>query len=148
MSVTSATILQTFEQMGLRTTRPRRLIAERLAELACSSGDFATDDLWHELQQVDPQIGRATVFRAVDLLVEQGLLDRVTFPDGSHRYRVCGAEHHHHVICTRCHRAVEVAACLPDEALAAIAAATDFTVQGHSVEIFGLCPQCQHAPSA
>lgn len=129
--------------MGLRKTRPRRLIAEQLAKLAATNSDFSTDDLWRELQECDPQIGRATVFRAVDVLVEQGILDRVTFVDGSHRYRVCGVEHHHHITCTRCHRVAEVATCLPPEALAAIERATDFALQGHSVELYGLCLQCR-----
>src|SRR5262249_12306650 len=96
--VNADALLGVFEEMGLRNTRPRRLIAQRLAELAALGKDFATDDLWHELQQVDPQLGRATVFRAVDVLAERKMLDRVVFADGTHRYRVCGASSHHHHI--------------------------------------------------
>jgi Fur family ferric uptake transcriptional regulator len=146
VSVTVETILETFETMGLRNTHPRRLIAQKLAQMAATSHEFATDDLWHELQELDPQIGRATVFRAVDVLVQQGMLDRVSFADGTHRYRVCSDTHHHHLTCTQCHRVLEVDACLPNVILSAIAEQTNFAVEGHSIEIFGRCAACRAAP--
>lgn len=136
-------ILALFETMGLRNTRPRRLIAEQLAERASSGADFTAQDLWHDLQAVDPHLGRATVYRAVDVLVSQGLLDRVPFADGTHRYRVCGDSHHHHLTCTQCQRVIEVDACLPPELLATISATTDFSIEGHSLELFGRCASCR-----
>ncbi len=136
-------MLALFEAKGLRNTRPRRLIADRLAALAASGADFTAHDLWHDLQASDPHLGRATVYRAVDLLLRAGLLDRVPLADGSHRFRVCGAVHHHHVTCTQCQRIVEVDACLPTELLDAIASSTDFAIEGHALEIFGRCPQCR-----
>jgi Fur family transcriptional regulator, ferric uptake regulator len=136
-------ILALFAAKGLRNTRPRRLIAGRLAALAEDGGDFTAHDLWQDVQARDPQVGRATVYRAVDLLLRAGLLDRVPLADGTHRFRVCGVMHHHHVTCTQCQRIVEVDACLPAELLTAIAAATDFAIEGHALELFGRCPQCR-----
>lgn len=136
-------ILALFDSMGLRSTRPRRLIAERLAELALSGTDFTAQDLWHVVQEEDPHLGRATIYRAVDILVSQGFLDRIPFADGTHRYRMCGSHHHHHITCTQCQRVVEVDACLPAELLAAISANTDFAVEGHSLELFGRCAECR-----
>jgi Fe2+ or Zn2+ uptake regulation protein len=142
--VTADDILAIFERAGLRNTRPRRVIAERLAALASSGADFATDDLWRDLHQTDEHLGRATVYRTVDALMEHGVLDRVEFADGTHHYRVCGAEnHHHHLICTDCHRIVAVDACLPAEVLAAIETRTDFRLEGHSLELFGRCADCR-----
>jgi Fur family transcriptional regulator, ferric uptake regulator len=136
--------LLVFEDMGMRNTRQRRLIAERLESLAANSQDFTTDDLWHELRQADPQLGRATVFRAVEVLVQRGLLDRIVFPDGTHRYRLCGARsHHHHITCTDCRRIVEVRVCLPPEELQAVERSTGFHLEGHEVELFGRCAECR-----
>jgi Fur family transcriptional regulator, ferric uptake regulator len=144
MSATTQDILAAFERMGLRNTRPRRVIAEKLAQLASGGDDFATEDLWRALQREDPRLGRATVFRAVETLLEQGLLDRVEFADGSRRYRVCGGSiHHHHLTCTQCHRVVEVEVCLPPETLSAVASAADFALEGHSIELFGRCVSCR-----
>jgi Fur family transcriptional regulator, ferric uptake regulator len=140
-------ILAVFEAQGLRNTRPRRLIAEQLAALAAARSDFTAQDLWHELQALDPHLGRATVYRAVDVLLGQGLLDRISFADGTHRFRLCGVTHHHHLTCTQCQRVVEISACLPPELLAAISATTDFAIEGHSVELFGRCSACREDAS-
>jgi Fe2+ or Zn2+ uptake regulation protein len=147
MSVTTREILAAFERKGLRNTRPRRAIAARLAQLSQQGSDFATEDLWRALQVEDRRLGRATVFRAVDTLLDEGLLDRVEFADGARRYRVCGGSaHHHHLTCTQCHRVVEVEICLPPETLSAVASSAEFALEGHSIELFGRCQACRRAP--
>jgi len=138
-----AVILDRLEALGLKSTRARKLIAARIAELAGREVDFTIEDLWKELQQQDPGIGRATVYRTIELLQREGLIDRVGFADGTHRYRLCGTSHHHHVTCVTCQRVVEVDACLPAEVLSRVAEATDFAIEGHSLEIFGRCSECQ-----
>jgi len=136
-------IYAAFDEMSQRNTRPRRLIAERLTELAASGVDFTTDDLWHDVRKVEPSLGRATVFRALEKLVELGMLDRIDFADGTHHYRVCSDRHHHHLTCTRCHRVVEIDLCLPSEQLAAIQNQTHFNIEGHSLTLFGQCEHCR-----
>ena len=143
MATTAAAIQGAFERHGLRNTRPRRLIADRLASLAALENDFTAEELWHDVRRLDPQVGRATVFRAVETLREQGILDRVVFADGTHRYRLCSDQHHHHVICTECRRVVEVDACLSVSAFATIAEQTGFALEGHSLELFGRCGACR-----
>lgn len=136
-------ILTLFAGMGLRNTHQRRLIAAQIAQRAAAGSDFTAQELWRELEALDPDVGRATVYRAMDLLVSSGTLDRVPFADGTHRYRLCGSNHHHHVTCTQCQRVVEVDACLPSELVAAISAMTDFSIEGHSLELFGRCAACR-----
>lgn len=136
-------IFAAFEEMCQRNTRPRRLIAERLSELARRGVDFTTDDLWQKLREVEPRMGRATVYRSVEKLVAAGLLDRIEFADGTHHYRVCGGEHHHHITCTNCHRVVEVDICLPVDQFATLGEQTGFTIEGHTLTIFGLCANCR-----
>lgn len=133
-----------FDELSQRNTRPRRLIAEALIEYANTGTDFTTEDLWQQLRQLDPRIGRATVFRSIEKLVDMRLLDRVEFADGSHRYRVCGgAHHHHHLTCIHCHRVVEVDVCLPTEQLNALAQETHFDIEDHSISLFGYCATCR-----
>ena len=132
-----------FDEVSQRHTRPRRLIADRLVELAASGSDFTIDDLWQEMRDVEPRLGRATVYRAVEKLVRMGLLDRIEFADGTHHYRVCGDKHHHHLTCTQCHRVVEVDVCLPVDQLIAIGNKTKFDIEGHSLTLFGRCESCR-----
>lgn len=137
-------IYAAFDEVSQRNTRPRRLIAARLVELANSGADFTTDELWQELRKLEPGLGRATVFRSVEKLVNMGLLNRVEFADGTHHYRVCGGNHHHHhLTCTQCHRVVEVDVCLPDDQFKTIGNQANFAIEGHSLTIFGRCEQCR-----
>jgi Fur family transcriptional regulator, ferric uptake regulator len=133
-----------FDEASQRHTRPRQLIAERLIELAASGADFTIDDLWQELRQAEPRLGRATVYRSVEMLANMELLDRIEFADGTHHYRVCGGtRHHHHLTCTQCHRVVEVDVCLPVDQIRAISNQTDFHIEGHSLALFGRCKDCR-----
>jgi Fe2+ or Zn2+ uptake regulation protein len=141
--ITEHAILSAFDTAGFRTTRPRRLIAQRLAARAASGSDFATDELWQELQREDPQLGRATLFRAVDVLVELGVLDRIELADGTRRYRVCDRGHHHHLICTECGRIEEVDLCVPEAEMASAASRAGFEVERHALEIYGRCADCR-----
>ncbi len=141
-----AKIRAAFDEVSQRQTRPRRLIADRLVELAISGENFTIDELWQEMRVLDPHLGRATVYRSVEKLVTMGLLDRVDFADGTHLYRVCEENHHHHhLTCTKCHMVVEIDVCLPVDQLNAIGRKTNFAIEGHSLTLFGRCKSCQVA---
>lgn len=136
-------IYAAFDEVSQRNTRPRRLIAEKLVELAANGGDFTADELWQELRQAEPRLGRATVYRSMEMLVSAGVLDRVEFANGTHHYRVCGGSHHHHLTCTQCHRVVEVDVCLPIDQLVAIGNQANFDIEGHSLSLYGRCENCR-----
>lgn len=142
-NTTAEKIHAAFDAISLRHTRPRRLIEERVIELANSGANFTIDDLWQGIREVEPRLGRATVYRAVETLVNLGLLNRVEFADGTHHYRVCDNGHHHHLTCTECHHVVEVDICVPTELLTAVGHQTDFSIEGHSLSLFGRCSQCR-----
>jgi Fe2+ or Zn2+ uptake regulation protein len=142
LPVTTETILQAFGAIGLRNTEQRRLIAQGLAALAETGRSFTIKRFWQQLQFADAHIGYATVYRALHVLLGSGLLVRLEFPDGTHRYRVQGHLHQHYVTCTQCHQAVAVRMCLPKETFARVARETGFTLAGHSIELFGRCPHC------
>jgi len=128
---------------GGRQTRARSWIVQRLTELASSGETFSVEGLWHDLQEIDPHLGRATVFRAVETLVKMGLLNRIDFADGSHSYRACGDQHHHHLICKKCHRVVDVEVCIPEQQVIEIGVENDFEIDGHSLAFFGVCADCR-----
>ncbi len=131
------------EEHSQRQTRPRNQIADRLAKLASEGADFTIEELWHDLRLLDHHLGRATVFRTVEMLVSQGLLNRIDFADGRHTYRACGDNHHHHLTCKQCHRVIDIDVCLPTEELEKISRQNDFIIEGHSLTLFGFCSDCQ-----
>lgn len=115
---------------------------EKLAELARTGEAFSTDDLWQGLRAAHGRIGRATVFRSIEQLVESKVLDRVELSDGSHRYRVCGGSHHHHLVCTMCNRVVDFRECLSARKFEEIGRQHGFTVKDHKLTVYGTCDRC------
>ena len=115
---------------------------EKLAELARTGEAFSTDDLWQGLRAAHGRIGRATVFRSVEQLVENKVLDRVELPDGSRRYRVCGGSHHHHLVCTMCKRVEDFRECLSAQKFEEIGRRHGFAVEDHRLTVYGTCSRC------
>lgn len=101
-------------------------------------GPFTVEDLLGEL----PGVGRATVFRTIKLLQELDLLCRVPLEDGSARYQLSEGTHHHHLVCRACGRFTEFADLELDTRIQEQAAQHGFHLQGHSLELYGLCPEC------
>lgn len=143
MSITPDTILNAFKQKGLRITGPRRTLASLLIETV--GKDFTVEELWDMALQRDPDVGRATVFRSVEILRDLHLLDRIEFANGSHRFRLCQetGHHHHHITCSTCGKVVEVDACLSKELIRSVEQLVDFSVEGHRLEFFGRCSSCR-----
>ena len=81
---------------GPRRTAPRRAIADLIGR---RSGHFTAADLIADARASDVMVGRATIFRTLDLLTEQGALERIDLPNGEHAYVCCAPpQHHHHVV--------------------------------------------------
>ena len=88
----------------------------------------------------------ATVYRAMHMLIELGMVKKFDFGDGIARFELVhegGDEHHHHLVCTRCAGVVEVHDCFSDAIEERIAAQNGFKAVTHKLEFFGICPQCQ-----
>ena len=128
------------ERHGVRST-PRRL--EVLEELARETDDVTAQQLWTRLRERDSGAGLATVYRTLALLSDRGVVDVLSHHGGEQCYRLCGDENHHHLLCERCHKVVEVSECGLDEWVAAAAKKHGFVATDHSVEIVGLCADCR-----
>jgi Fur family transcriptional regulator, ferric uptake regulator len=136
-------IYSVLDQVSQRHTRPRHLIVQHLKKLAASGADFAVDDVWRELRKDTPHLGRTTLYRTIELLVSHGILDRIDFADGTHRYRVCGGKDHYHLTCSTCHRVIEVHVPLPLEQFNAVSKQANFAFEEVSLTLFGQCANCQ-----
>jgi Fur family ferric uptake transcriptional regulator len=128
------------DSAGYRLTEPRRAVAELIA---AREGHFSAADLLDDARVRRLDIGRATVFRSLDLLTELGLLERLDLPTGEHAYVPCDPVHHHHIVCSSCGRVTEI----DDRGLAAavegIQRSTGWQVESHRLELYGRCPRCR-----
>jgi len=132
--------LAALDRAGYRLTGPRRAVA---GLIGARRGHFTAADLVDDAVTRRLRIGRATIFRTLEVLETVGAIERIDLPSGDHAYISCEpAEHHHHVVCSRCGRASDVA----DAGLAAVVTRigleTGYQIDEHRLELFGLCPGC------
>jgi len=88
----------------------------------------------------------ATIYRAMHLLQELGMVKRFDFGDGTARFELVdeGSDgHHHHLVCTGCAKVVEIEECFSHELQKRVEAENGFRGVTHKLEFFGLCPGCQ-----
>jgi Fur family ferric uptake transcriptional regulator len=125
---------------GYRLTRPRRAVADLIG---ARSGHFTAADLLGDARRRRLSLGRATLFRNLDLFTELGALERLDLPSGEHAYVACEPEqHHHHVVCRNCGTSVEVEDGGLQSVVAEIASRSGYTIDTHRLELFGVCPAC------
>lgn len=123
---------------GRRLTTPRRAVLDALGR---AGGPLTIEEIWEAV----PDVGRATVFRTVKLLLELGLICRVVLENGSVRYVPATPDHHHHFICSACGAVEEFQHPPIDEAIRALAESAGFELSGHAVELYGRCRRCRAA---
>ena len=131
-------VLKQLAERGFRDTRARRSIVETVLS---RDGQFNARQLHEELRRRG--VGRATVFRTLDLLVELGVLNRLHTDDRCSSYIVCADQHHHHLVCERCGAVQEISDGRVERALRAMAVESGFRAREHHVEIVGVCHDCQ-----
>ncbi|MBK0868284.1 MAG: transcriptional repressor [Saccharopolyspora sp.] len=127
---------------GLRATRQRAAVSRLLSEV----DDFrSAQDLHEQLRRQGEGIGLTTVYRTLQTLADAGEIDVLRTDSGEAIYRRCSTEHHHHLVCRHCGRAVEVSDPPVEDWAERIAREHGFTDVGHTVEIIGICPNCASA---
>lgn len=122
---------------GIRLTEPRRALIAVMPE----KEKFRAEDLWELAKRSYPMLGRATVFRTLDLLCRLALLDRVEDEEGGRYYRACSPVHHHHISCLGCGRVDELTD-LENLGFSRLAQTKGYVLRGHHVELYGLCQNC------
>ncbi len=133
-------MIAALDDAGYRLTGRRREVTELIA---AREGHFTAADLILDARSRRLGIGRATIFRALELLTELKLLERLDLPEGEHAYVTCEPTHHHHVVCSACGRAREVRDFGLQEALDEIERHTGYAIDSHRLELYGRCPRCR-----
>jgi Fur family ferric uptake transcriptional regulator len=116
-----------------------------LALLEELDGFRSAQDLHQLLRTRGDGVGLATVYRALQALVDDGVVDVLHSPDGEAAYRRCSPVHHHHLVCRGCGRSEEVADPPVERWAARVAAEHGFADVWHQLEVFGTCADCSPA---
>lgn len=128
---------------NLPLTQQREAIASVVFH---AEGHLSVEDIERILRDDRVHVGKATVYRTLDLLVRAGLVDEHDFGEGFKRYEPTGARsHHEHVICTECGKVVEFTSDRIERMNMLIAEEYGFQHRHHRLDIYGVCADCQSA---
>lgn len=140
MRLTANKIAGILRQNGYRLTPQRHAVLKAIA----NSHDHLTPaEIYGRVRQENPAIGQATVYRVINLLSELKLICRVNLRGDSQSYLMRRpAGHHHHLVCSRCGRAMDFTDCGLSQLEQRLSKETGFDIEGHLLEIYGRCPDC------
>ena len=125
---------------GKHSTKRDRILKIFLQQ----EGHLSADDLFDLVRREAAGIGRATVYRTLQWMVQAGLARKVDFGEGRSRFEPShGHPRHFHLICTTCHRSSEFLSSDVETLVEEIAAARNFAAVQTVVQIYGTCEECR-----
>lgn len=130
------------------TTRPRATKQGTAVRdtLRAAGGFRSAQDVYTRLRAVGDAVGLSTVYRHLQSLVDDGVVDVIHTPDGEATYRYCGdakeQRHHHHLVCRACGRTEEIEGRAVEKWAGEVARDHGYQDVDHTVELFGVCPGC------
>jgi Fur family ferric uptake transcriptional regulator len=132
-------VLGDLKKSRLKLTEPRKAI---LFALFDNHGPFTAEEIHKIITKKVCDL--ATIYRCLASLEEVGILRRVEFGDDSSRYELTEADdsHHHHLICKECKR-IEIVDDPDLEKIDSFAKKRGFSNVSHTLEFFGICPECK-----
>src|SRR5881392_1069501 len=123
-----------------RSTKREQILGTFLEQ----EGHLSADDLFGLVRSKHPGIGRATVYRTLQWMVDQGLARKVDFGEGRSRFEPTYRHpRHFHLICEQCHRSSEFLSSDVEALMDEIAAARHFATSQQVVQIYGTCDDCR-----
>ncbi len=134
------TIVSELSAEGHRITEPRRKLLRRLTGY---TQPFSAEQVYADVQNDAETIGRATVYRTLDLLLARRWLARVHRDDGEHSYVLSDGGHEHHLVCTTCGSVTAFEGCDVEALIGGLAQRLGFLIEGHWLEAFGRCQRCR-----
>jgi Fe2+ or Zn2+ uptake regulation protein len=132
---------------GYRLTAPRLAVAETIA---CSQHVLSPLEIFELARQRYPRLGLVTVYRTIEKLEELDLVQRVHRPSGCQAFIAAFSGHQHLLICQTCGRVEFFSGDNEhiDGLVTAVGGESGYQIQSHWLQLFGVCAQCQDAPSS
>ena len=140
MSHSKLDYLHTLHQAGYRNTAQRQTVLDAV----CNAGSHAPiGAIIQEARQLDPKLDQSTVYRALSLFVELGLVLSGMDENGERIYEIAGEQPHHHLVCRKCGATTTIAAEISELFFNELAAAHGYRVDMDHLIVYGGCPACR-----
>jgi Fur family ferric uptake transcriptional regulator len=131
-------------EQGLPITQQREAVAQVVFS---STGHLSVEEIEQRLRQGEERIGKATIYRTLDLLVKSKLVEEHDFGEGFKRYehRLSRQPVHEHLICLECGTVIEFRSEEVERIEQRVLEDHGFEPSRHRLEIYGLCRDCRSA---
>ena len=127
--------------MAKRNTIQRTLVLDAVQQLKSHA---TADEIYKVVLQEHPNISKATVYRNLRQLADDGEIRALEVPGGAERFDHLNYPHYH-IKCTRCGKYFDVDMDYDEELPKRIKNKAGFEVTGHDIIFQGLCPACKEA---
>lgn len=131
------------QEKSYKITPQRQMILKTL--LDNSEEHLSAEEIHLMTRKKDPEIGLATIYRTLEILAELNILHKIDFGDGCIRYEFSDQEahNHHHLICIKCGRVIEVNDDFLETLETWIEKKTEFHITNHQLKFYGYCKECK-----
>ncbi|WP_297440453.1 Fur family transcriptional regulator [Sulfurimonas sp.] len=139
-------LLNDFKQLLKKNNFKFTIQREVILETLYNSDEHLTPEALHNLIQSkypDLKTGIATVYRTLSLLEESNIVTSLSFGAQGKKYELGAKEHHDHLICTECGQITEFVDSEIEKRQHAITEKLNFKMLDHSMQIYGICKECQ-----
>jgi Fur family ferric uptake transcriptional regulator len=131
---------QQLRQKGYRLT-PQRLAV--LEVIKAGQGHMTVPEILERLRVHYPTLTVPTVYRSLQWLQKVGLVAETDLGGDCHVYEFIAENHHHHLVCVRCRRVVDLPSAFLEPLCHSVQQEYGFIPCLEHVGLFGLCPDCQ-----
>jgi len=128
-------------EAGLKATVPRVKILEIMEQ--SSVRHLSAEDIYKALLEEGEDVGIATIYRVLTQFESAGLVTRHHFEGGIAVFELDQGEHHDHILCLKCGKVEEFVDEVIEQRQKDIASKAGFSMTSHSLNIYGICKDCQ-----
>ncbi|MDW7659171.1 MAG: transcriptional repressor [Bacillota bacterium] len=126
---------------GLKKTKHRMAILDILDK---NEQPRTAEDIFAALQARKVSINLSTVYRTLDILVTNRLLNRLSISqDGRALHEYNRRVHRHYLVCIGCHKIVPIDGCPLEDYSRKLEVETNYVISGHKLDLYGYCPECR-----
>jgi len=128
------------QEKGYRLTPQRMMVIEALHN---ANSHISAEEIYGQLHARYPYSNISTVYRSLELLKELNLVTETDFGEGRVRYHVAEKSHHHHLVCRKCGRVINLEEAALYSLKGALLRDYDFEADLRHIAISGECSECR-----
>lgn len=133
-------ILKELNSQNIRITPSRRAIIDIFLN---SQHPLSPMEIQTVLKTNDVTVNKTTVYREINFLLQQGIINQVYLPNTDTHYEFADRNHHHHITCESCGRIEDIGIENEDNILQTAQNKSTMKIVDHSLEFIGICTSCQ-----